>query len=144
ADIEYDLAHGAIRLMHPHGCEKLAMTYWAASQPYSVMDIAWATRERPHTTGTALLNGSKIYVVFDTGAATSVVSLRAAERAGVKLDQPGIVSAGLTHGIGSRPVSTWVAPFASFKIGDEEVRNTRLRIGDFQLSLGDMLIGADF
>ena len=38
---------------------------------------------------------------------------------------------------------TWIAPFASFKIGDEEIRNTRLRIGDIATDI-DMLIGADF
>src|SRR5262249_52760168 len=37
ADIEYDLANGAIRLMRPHGCDKLPLAYWSGSQPYSVM-----------------------------------------------------------------------------------------------------------
>jgi tetratricopeptide (TPR) repeat protein len=143
-DIEYDLANGAIRLMHPEGCRKTELAYWAGTQQYSVMDINWATAQEPFTTGTALLNGVKIRVVFDTGAAASFVSLRAAERAGIKLDQPDVVTAGSWHGIGSRPVKSWIAPFASFKIGDEEIRNTKLRVGDFGLSNGDMLIGTDF
>jgi tetratricopeptide (TPR) repeat protein len=144
ADVEYDLANGAIRLIRPDGCRNSALAYWAGSQPYSVMDIDWATAQDPHTTGTALLNGVKIRVVFDTGAATSFLSLRAAERAGIKLDQPDVAVAGFSRGIGSRPVKAWIAPFASFKIGDEEIRNTKLRIGDFGLPIGDMLIGADF
>jgi hypothetical protein len=41
-------------------------------------------------------------------------------------------------------VQTWIAPFASFRIGDEEIRNTHLRIGDTGLRDVDMLIGADF
>jgi tetratricopeptide (TPR) repeat protein/predicted aspartyl protease len=145
ADIEYDLANGVIRLVRPQGCGKAALAYWATpEQPISAMDIDWATPAEPHTTGMAELNGARIRVVFDTGAATSFVSLRAAERAGIKVDQPGVTFAGLSHGIGSRPVKTWVAPFSSFKIGGEEIRNTRLRIGEFSLSVGDMLIGADF
>jgi hypothetical protein len=41
-------------------------------------------------------------------------------------------------------VQTWIAPFASFRIGDEEIRNTHLRIWDTGLRDVDMLIGADF
>jgi len=144
ADVEYDLANGAIRLMRPEGCKKTDLAYWATDRQYSVIDINWATPMEPHTTGTALLDGVKIRVVFDTGAATSFLTLRAAERAGIKLEQPGVVAAGTSRGIGSHPVKNWIAPFASFKIGDEEIKNTRLRIGDFGLSIGDMLIGADF
>jgi hypothetical protein len=43
--------------------------------------------------------------------------------------------------------STWlprIAPFQSFRIGGEEIRNTRLRIGDTGLDDVDMLLGADF
>jgi tetratricopeptide (TPR) repeat protein len=47
------------------------------------------------------------------------------------------------RGLGSRAVDTWVAPFASFKIGDEEIKNTKLRVGDTSMD-SDMLIGADF
>ena len=39
----------------------------------------------------------------------------------------------------------YIAPFASFKIGDaEEIKNTELRIGDIGLDNADMLLGADF
>src|SRR5262249_44123074 len=60
-------------------------------------------------------------------------------------NDPDVVPAGFSQGIGRRAVQTYVAPFASFKIGEEEIRNTRLRFGS--ISLGDeadMLIGADF
>ncbi len=56
----------------------------------------------------------------------------------------GVVAGGESWGIGSRTVKTWIAPFQSFKIGDEEVRNTKLRIGELGLPYTDMLIGADF
>jgi tetratricopeptide (TPR) repeat protein len=82
--------------------------------------------------------------MFDTGAPTSVLSERAAERAGVKVDSPGVTDGGYTRGVGQRMVKNWIAPFASFKLGDEEIRNTRLRIGGPGLDTVDMLIGADF
>jgi tetratricopeptide (TPR) repeat protein/predicted aspartyl protease len=144
ADVEYDLANGAIRLMRPESCGKSELAYWAASQPYSVMDIGYASVLSPHTTGTASINGEKIRVMFDTGSAASVLSLRAAERAGVKPGAAGVVAAGFWSGVGRRTIQTWIAPFSNFKIGDEEIRNTHLRIGDVEFDNADMLIGADF
>jgi tetratricopeptide (TPR) repeat protein/predicted aspartyl protease len=145
ADVEYDLAHGAIRLLKPDGCDKSVMAYWAQNgQAYSVMDISWATAASPHTTGTALVNGAKIHVLFDTGSAFSMLSLRAAQRAGITPDSAGVVKAGLIGGVGSRSEQMWIAPVDSFKIGDEEVKQTKLRFGDVNLPDADMLIGTDF
>jgi tetratricopeptide (TPR) repeat protein/predicted aspartyl protease len=144
ADVEYDLARGAIRLMRPHDCAKARLAYWAASQPYSVVDIDAATPRSPHATGVAYINGAKIRVLFDTGASTSVLTLAAAGRAGVKPGAAGVVDGGLSYGVGRKLVQSWIAPFPSFRIGDEEIRNTRLRFGDIRIPDADMLIGADF
>jgi tetratricopeptide (TPR) repeat protein len=55
------------------------------------------------------------------------------------------VDAGYSTGFGRRTNKDYIAPFASFKIGDaEEIKNARLRISDIDLQIGDMLIGADF
>jgi tetratricopeptide (TPR) repeat protein/predicted aspartyl protease len=145
-DVEYDLAKGVIRLMHEEDCSKVNLAYWTAgtSTSYSVMNIQWTTPLSPHTTGTAWVNGVQIRVMFDTGADASVLSLRAARQAGIKTDGPGVVFAGLSRGIGREGVKTWIAPVASFKIGDEEIRNTHLRIGERVVDSADMLIGTDF
>jgi tetratricopeptide (TPR) repeat protein/predicted aspartyl protease len=144
-DVEYDLSHGAIRLIKTEGCGKSVMVYWAKDgEAYSVLDIAKATASSPHTTGLAFLNGSKLEVLFDTGADTSLLTLRAAARAGVTPETPGVVKAGLSGGIGERGVQTWIGSFDNFKIGDEEIQHTRLRFGDVSLPNADMLIGADF
>jgi len=143
ADVEYDLANGVIRLMRPTDCGQAVLAYWVTDKPYSVMPIEWATSRDPFTAAVAYLNGAKIRVVFDTGSSRSALSVRAAERAGVKIGDNEVRSAGEVFGIGRRRVQSWVAPFASFKIGDEEVRNTRLRISDIGIDT-DMLIGADF
>jgi tetratricopeptide (TPR) repeat protein len=143
-DAEYDLAKGVIRLMRPHDCRKASLAYWASEQPYSVLDIQDLSAASFHTVGTAYLNGAKIRVLFDTGASTSILSLRAAARAGIKPDSADVVPAGESHGFGRGVLNTWIAPFASFKIGQEEIRNTHLRIGDIDLDDADMLIGADF
>ncbi len=144
-DVEYDLAQGVIRLMKAEDCRKAVLAYWAGtSQPYSVIDIEPTSRATFHTVGSAFVNGRQIRVMFDTGAGTSILSLRAAERAGVKPDSPGVLSGGVSHGVGKNTYVTYIAPFASFKLGEEEIKNTRLRIGDLRLQDADMLIGPDF
>ena len=144
-DVEYDLGEGVIRLMKAAGCGKSLLAYWVKStEPYSDMDIEPTSRERFHTVGRAYLNGAEIRVLFDTGAATSILSLQAAARAGVRPDSPGVVAGGQSGGVGRGTFATYIAPFSSFKIGDEEIKNTRLRIGGIELVDVDMLIGADF
>jgi tetratricopeptide (TPR) repeat protein/predicted aspartyl protease len=144
-DVEYDLAKGVIRLMHADGCSHALLAYWVnPSESYSVIDIERATPLQPHTTATAFINGERIRVMFDTGSAMSVLKLRAAERAGVKPDSTGVVDAGYFTGIGRGATKTYLGAFSSFKIGDEEIRNTRLRFGDISVDNVDMLLGADF
>ncbi|HEY4211280.1 MAG TPA: aspartyl protease family protein [Steroidobacteraceae bacterium] len=146
ADDEYDFANGVFRIIKPQHCSKAILAYWAsAGTAYSRMDIdSRAGQTFGATKGYAYLNGKKIRVQFDTGAATSYLALRAAEHVGFKTDGPGVSPAGNSGGLGRRAVRTWVGPFQSFKIGDEEVRNIRLRVGDTALGDVDMLVGADF
>jgi tetratricopeptide (TPR) repeat protein/predicted aspartyl protease len=145
-DVEYDLAHGAVRLFKTDGCAKSLLAYWTTpDKPYSVLSINGIDPRNPHTTGEAYVNGKKIHVLFDTGAYTSILSVRAAERAGIKLDSPDVVEAGYTLGLGRGTVKSYLARFDSFQIGDgEQIRNIRLRIGEIGLDDSDMLLGADF
>jgi len=159
ADVDFDLAQGVVRLMFAKDCGDTALAYWAhVGDSYSVMNI-----EAPHQyqlfssdkskaaarylepiTGTAYVNGVEIRVAFDTGAPTSYLTVKAAAKAGIKLGSPGVVPAGYGGGIGRGQVANYLARVASFKIGEEEVRNTRLRLGDTNIEGEDMLIGADF
>ena len=155
ADVEYDLGQGVVRLMQPEDCRKAFLAYWVAqSAPYSVIDLVSEPELSSRTTGRTIrlapaigfahVNGTEIRVLFDTGAGQSILSLKAAARAGIKPESPGVVSAGASYGIGRSTFASYLAPFASFKVGDEEIKNTRLRIGDIDLPNADMLIGADF
>jgi hypothetical protein len=83
----------------------------------------------------------KMHAFFDTGAETSFIT-KGAARAGVRTTDPGVKPAGMSHGVDS-DLMTWVAPFASIKIGEEEIKNTRLAIGDSHAEDFDVLIGAD-
>jgi tetratricopeptide (TPR) repeat protein/predicted aspartyl protease len=146
-NVEYDLAKGTIRLFKDTDCSKHFLAYWAAQtqQPYTVTNIDKVTPQAPHAIGHAYINGEKISVLFDTGAFQSVLSLKAAARAGVKVDSPGVTEGGLSRGVGRNMVRSYIAPFNIFKFADgEEVKNARLRIADLDIGLADMLIGADF
>ena len=145
-DVEYDLATGAIRLFRTEGCEHALLAYWLKpGQDYSSMHIDAIDPANPHTIGVAYVNGQSIRVAFDTGAFTSLLSTKAAARAGIKPDSEGVIEAGDSGGLGRGRVKTYIARFASFKIGDsEEIKNARLRIADMDLGFADMLLGADF
>ena len=145
-DVEYDLANGVIRIVRTKDCKDSALAYWAAAanKPYSVIDIDFATAQQPHTTGVAYLNGTKIRVLFDTGAARSILTLSAAKHAGVTPKSENVQPGGTEGGIGGRTFETWIARFASFKLGDEEIDHARLRFADYSALNADMLIGADF
>jgi tetratricopeptide (TPR) repeat protein/predicted aspartyl protease len=145
-DVEYDLASGAIRLFHTENCEHTLLAYWLKpGQDYSSMHIDAIDPANPHTIGVAYVNGQSIRVAFDTGAFTSVLSAKAAARAGIKPDSEGVVEAGYSGGLGRGRVKTYIARFASFKVGDsEEIKNARLRFAELDLGFADMLLGADF
>jgi predicted aspartyl protease len=143
SDVEYDLANSVMRLVRSAGCADLPLAYWAPSRA-SVVELAPAPYGNTTARTTALLNDEQIRVLFDTGAYDSFVTLEAARRAGVTPETPGAVFAGLTHGIGRREARTWIVPVARFRIGSEEIRNTRLRIGEAEFGDADMLLGADF
>ena len=146
-NVEYDLAKGSIRLFKDTNCGKQFLAYWIpqTDQPYTVTDIEKVTPQFPYAVGHTFINGEKIKVIFDSGASTSLLSLKAAARAGVKVGSPGVIDGGLVGGVGRKMVRSYIAPFASFKFADgEEVKNARLRIADIDIAFADMLLGADF
>lgn len=145
ADVEYDLGNGVVRLLRAENCKDSARVYWVnAGEHFSSVTIEPIYKFEPHIIGTAYINGKKIRVWFDTGAASSVLSLKAAERAGIKTSSPGVQSSYEMRGAGLKVIPSWIAPFSSFRIDDEEIRNTRIRIADVDLGGADMLLGADF
>jgi len=145
-DVEYDFANGAIRLFHTQDCDNTLLAYWLKpGQNYSAMHIDPIDPAHPYTVGVAYLNGKSVRVAFDTGAFTSVLSDRAAARAGVKTDSPGVVEAGYSRGVGRAQVKTYLARFESFRIGDsEEIKNAMLRFAELDIPFADMLLGSDF
>ena len=146
-NVEYDLARGAIRLFKDTDCSKQFLAYWDMQnqQPITITDIEKVTPRYPFAIAHAYINGEKIGVMLDSGASVSVLSLKAAARAGVNIDSPGVIDGGFIRGVGRNLVRSYIAPFASFKFADgEEIKNARLRIADLELGSTSMSIGADF
>jgi predicted aspartyl protease len=144
-DVEYHLGAGMMRLVQPQDCKTADLAYWAKpGMTYSAMALEPPERINTHNVGTILINGAKMRAWFDTGATATYITLRAAERAGVRTTDPGARAIGLSRGVDRADIKTWVAPFASVKIGDEEIKNTQLQIGDSGVVDFDILVGADF
>jgi tetratricopeptide (TPR) repeat protein len=55
-----------------------------------------------------------------------------------------VTSGGISHGIYGGGQEQFLAPFAIYKIGDEEIKNTRLRVSSLRIGDTEMLLGADF
>jgi tetratricopeptide (TPR) repeat protein/predicted aspartyl protease len=143
-DVEYDLPHGAIRLLKTEGCGKANLAYWANGKSQSTIVIEPRSPQNPHTIGTIYVNGKVVRGTFDTDASTSILSLSAAARAGITPESPGVVDGGMIWGFGHKRVRTWIAPVNLLAIGDgEQIQHARIRFGAMDVDT-DMLIGADF
>jgi len=146
-DMEIDLAHGAIRLFAPHGCETADLAYWRGQQRASVIDLEADSAGWPRMFGTAKVNGVPLRVMFDTGTPDTHMTYEASLRAGVDPagHKPGGSPEGGVSGLaGGAPLSTWRARFDRFQIGDERTDGATLMVVEKPNATADMLIGADF
>src|SRR5262245_25748464 len=121
-DTEYDLAHGAVRLTFPKGdCEKTDMAYWAGNTPVVELPLL---RERAlgkrDTKVMVKLNGVDVVAFLDTGA-YSMITLKAARRAGVA--ESSMTPARAIRGAGRGEAKAWVAPIDKVQIGGETITN---------------------
>jgi tetratricopeptide (TPR) repeat protein/predicted aspartyl protease len=145
SDVEYDLPHGALRFFHAIDCANANLAYWGTDRVVSRIPLDAIDRKDPHTSGFAYVNGVRVHVIFDTGAAASVLSRQAAARAGVNLYGAGVTPLEGIYGMGKSVMRGWLAPVASFKLGDEEVRNFKIQVAELSGDTDtDMLLGADF
>lgn len=145
-EVEFDLAHDVIKMFKPLGdCGRTDLAYWA--QEFMTVDILKRNRESPYLRVEVALNGKSVRAMLDTGAPHSIVTRTAALRTGIDAGGPGTIPLGRGVGIANVGFKTWIANFDTFVLGGEEVKNARVRIGDFGgfgLPDIDMLLGMDF
>jgi len=157
-DVEFDLAHHAVRLFQPRDCDGVALAYWALNGA-SEVEIERISSQAQILL-TVQINGQPVTALLDSGAGASVLTLRDAARLGVTPETPGVVAGGRSAGLGQKSVENWIGPFASFAIGNETIRDTKIRFADIWKDatytpvashlakrlegLPAMLLGADF
>ncbi|MEC4589588.1 MULTISPECIES: retropepsin-like aspartic protease [Nitrospirillum] len=149
ADVELDFAHSIVRFFQPQGCDDVPLAYWAQSYAEALMKPPQGRRTANIVH--VALNGYEFWATLDTGASHSSLQQRIAHRAGVHEDDAGVTPGGGSHGIGKDTINTWIGTFETFTIGDETVRNVKIRFGDYsrgwdpeKAGATDMLLGADF
>ena len=157
ADVEFDLAHNTVRLFQARDCDGAALAYWTTERA-SVVALEGFSAAFPRLEFTVEINGRPVRALLDTGAHRSVLTKAQAAALGVTPETAGVVIAGCTGGLGAKRVDAWIGPFESFAVGDEIIRNPRLRFSDIfkysKFTAGslvphavahpDMLLGADF
>ncbi|AOH86151.1 hypothetical protein AWL63_21510 [Sphingomonas panacis] len=149
ADTEFDLAGGSVKLIQPHDCRNMAIAYWAAGKPFftAALEQEENPRDRKFRV-TVRINGVAIDGEYDSGAPNTLLSRRAAEKAGIALNGPTVTPIRGIGGFGRRSMPGWTVPVESVAIGDETILKTRLDVIDGPITAGngspDMLIGADY
>lgn len=142
-DVEYDFANGMMRYFKASGCGGANLAYWASGKQLSKVPLDSPASVMLKVVGAAHINGRAVRVKFDSSG-RSMLSLTAASRVGVQPSSAGVTSGGVIHGLYGAGKETFQAPFDSFKIGDEEIKNTKLLVTDLALDDADMLLGGDF
>jgi len=128
-DVEFDLAHRAVRLYKSSECDGVSLAYWTKDVPGEVA-IEPVGEARPRIAFTVHVNGRAIDAILDSGAGASVLTKRDAAAAGVTPDTPGVVPGHSSRGLGAKSVDSWVGTFESFAIGNESIPDVRIRFAD--------------
>jgi clan AA aspartic protease (TIGR02281 family) len=153
-DVEFDLTQGAVRLFQPRGCEGASLAYWSKEA------VALTLEGGRRIFVPVRVNGKPLSAEVDSGATISSLSLEAALQLGMTPKTEGVTVGSCSTGLGRVRVDKWIAPFESFAIGDELIRNPRIHFGDLWQhtryestgshiarrldNLADMLLGSDF
>lgn len=146
-DVEFDLAHQAVRLFQPKDCNGVSLAYWSPTD-YGAVEIERVDDFHPQIVLTVLVNDQPLDALLDSGAWTSAITKSAAARLGVTPETPGVVAGGKSFGIGPNAVDNWIGPFKSFVISNERISDTSIRFADLFGKDGPydhpMILGADF
>lgn len=128
-DIEFDLANRAVRLFQPKDCDGVPLAYWT-KEVVGEVGIERIDEERPRIAFTVQVNSRPVDAILDSGAPTSIIGIDDAAAVGVTPTSAGVVAGPMVGGVGGKKVELWSGPFESFAIGNERVRDIRIRFGD--------------
>ena len=69
--------------MRVQQCGGANIAYWAGDRPVTILPIESLDASSRHTVATIMVNGVKLHAAFDTGAAETLIDVRAARRLGI-------------------------------------------------------------
>lgn len=141
-DVEFDLAHGAVRLFVTQGnCDGESLAYWAPDGAAEVA-IERVFRARPQILLPVRVNGQPVRALLDTGATVSVLALRDARDAGLTPETAGVAASGRLAAIGAEPVQLWAGSLTSFAVAGKEHHDVAIRFGDLYRNVRYSLTGS--
>ena len=120
--VEFDLSHGVVRTMETAGCTAAELAYW--SKTYSMADLVASPRNLRAIRVDVLLNGHAVRAQLDSGSSATLLAKSVADLAGVHY----VSASAEVVGIGEHSIRTWFGDVQSFRLGDESINNTRLRV----------------
>jgi len=122
-DVEFDLAHDAVRLFQPKDCDGASLAYWTRDAAGEV-EIESVSDTRPQIVLIVQVNGHPVRAMLDSGAAASVLTKRDAAAVGVTPETPGVVAAGKSQALGNHAsISGWV----NFKVSPSGTKSSGTR-----------------
>jgi len=125
-DFEFDLANRAVRLFQARDCAGSSLAYWTDARPVEAQ-----IQGSGEILVSVAVNGRPSLAVVDSGSTFSALTMAESLRLGVNAKTEGVVTSGCSTGVGRPALDYWSAPFQSFAIGNEVIRNPTLRIADF-------------
>lgn len=127
-DVEFDLAHNAVRLFRPTDCDGVSLAYWA---PKTASQVAMEPiyDAQPRVVLPVLINGNPVRATLDSGAGASVLDKPEAARLGVAQEAASMAS-GTATGMGPKSVDWQRVPLQSFAIGDELIKDTAIEVAE--------------
>ena len=124
-DVEFDLAHNAVRLYTSEGCEDLSLAFWAPEGASTV-----PIEMNQNLVVPVKIDRQELRAFLDSGAQTSIVESSTARQHGLLPNGAGVQPGGCIGRGGKSPTDVWLGMFKSFTIGNETIRNPTLYFSD--------------
>jgi predicted aspartyl protease len=142
-DLELDLRAKRMSFFRARDCDKTTLLLWKEETVMLPFERSDDPEANPHFT--VVVNGKNMDAIIDSGAHRSVMTLKAARRAGIDVNGPGAIRIGDVGGVGTDRAPHWIAPVKTVQFGDEAISNVEIGVIDPQGARDfDLLLGQDF
>lgn len=138
-DVDFNLPAGRVGLYRARPCAGVKPPW---DGPYSSVPLLQSAPSRLILPVT--LNRQLMAAVLDSGATVSTVTLRGAERAGLREDQIAKGPEFKSHSASATLFTAYAHRFAEMQIGTDVFQRPPLLVGDINLGSSDVLLGLNY